>query len=333
MSSIPVFFYLPRHRWPVESVPASITSDYISDVSHVFFNGQWLSWTFQTYLRLAENGYPCSIVDELPEDGVIIGSRSDMPFALKPGPRQFFACTLGGAGFLPYGQVQIVQNRGQTRQWPTAFHMPHWTQPGMIPRDTARGPRFDNAAFFGHPDQLAPELHSDEWEEFLQTLGIRWHKVHKSSPRKSDYSDIDVIVAVRRFDGSAYPQKPSTKLLNAWHAGIPAILGPESEYRAERKSHLDFVEVTTYEELKNAIVRLRDDEELRARMSTNGGTRAQETTHSEMVARWVELIEEEMKPRYVEWKHQSLGQHRVFFAKRFVRVKKLSILKRMNIGQ
>ena len=38
--------------------------------------------------------------------------------------------------------------------------------------------------------------------------------------------------------------KPPSKLFNSWLAGVPAVLGHESAYRAERRSDLDYIEVS-----------------------------------------------------------------------------------------
>lgn len=325
-----VYFFLPRHRWPVTELPARITEKYIEEVSHVFFNGQWLSWTFQTYLRLSASGYPCRLVDSIPADGIIVGSRADLHFSTRPKPSQVFVCLLGGAGYLPYAQVQVVQNQGQLDEWPDAYHIPHWTQPGLVPRRADRGALVENAAFFGHPNQLAPELHDEGWAEHLSGLGITWHKVHQDSPRKSDYSDIDLIIAIRSFDGDLYPRKPATKLLNAWHAGIPAILGPESEYRAQRRSELDFIEVTTYEDLCMAVERLQSHPELWLSMARNGRQRAEETTHELMVERYIRLIDEVAIPRYHSWRAASALGRKLFLAGRYAHLKKLSLRKRLK---
>ena len=86
----------------------------------------------------------------------------------------------------------------------------------------------------------------------------------------NDYSEIDVIVAIRPNTSSQYPNKPASKLVNAWRAGIPAILGPEIAYREVRKSELDYIEAKNRYEVARAIRRLKDSPELYAGMVENG---------------------------------------------------------------
>jgi hypothetical protein len=112
---------------------------------------------------------------------------------------------------------------------------------------------------------------------------------------------VDVILAVRGFGKSGFSWKPPSKLVNAWHAGIPAILGYELAFRSERKSELDYLEVTTPAEALAALKRLQDDKNLREKMIENGRIRAQETTVTRMVERWSNFLLNKAVPRYERW--------------------------------
>jgi hypothetical protein len=74
------------------------------------------------------------------------------------------------------------------------------------------------------------------------TWGLAWRLV----PRQHwhDYSDVDVVVAVRSFDHN----DPPSKFHNAWHAGVPAVLR-ESAYQANRKRDLDYLEVSSADDV------------------------------------------------------------------------------------
>jgi hypothetical protein len=180
-----------------------------------------------------------------------------------------------------------------------SYYIPHWPQPALIPRDPTRGDRFENLAYFGHKRNLAPELESSVWYEQLNALDLEWHIV--GNERVNDYSDIDVVLAVRTFDRQDHIEKPATKLFNAWHAGVPAIVGGDSAFQAERKSELDYIQVNSLAETIAALKRLRNDRELRQAMIENGRVRARETQVANLVNQWRDFITDVAVPAYDRW--------------------------------
>jgi len=325
-----IYFFLPEERCPVCSLPDQIGKGYVGEIADIFFNGPWLSWTFQTYLRLQAHDYPCLLVDEMPEEGIVVAHRSDLPFNTTPSPHQVFATTLGDAGWHPYAQAQIIQNRNHPAGVENTFFMHHWTQPGLVPRDEERGDAFENVGYFGHPDQLADILHNPKWEQFLAKRGLNWIPVHKGSDRQSDYSDIDLIVAIRSFDGRSYDFKPATKLHNAWLAGVPAILGPESAYQAERTHELDYLEASTYEELCHHVDRLNDQSSLRRKLRTRAQKRAKEISPEGKAKSWWELLTGPVADIYDWWTSLSRMRQQFFIAQRWLRVKKEGIIEKIG---
>ena len=325
-----IYFFLPKKHRPIRSLPNEIEKGYVDEIADIFFNGPWLSWTFQTYLRLREHNYPCRLVDTIPEEGIIVVHRSDLPFSTTPSLRQIFVTTLGDAGWHPYAQVQVVQNRNHLNGVENTFFMHHWTQPGLIPRDEDRGNAFENVGYFGHPDQLADSLHDPEWERFLGERDLSWIPVHKGSDRQSDYSDIDLIVAIRSFDGQSYDYKPATKLHNAWLAGVPAILGPESAYRAERTHGLDYLEASTYGELCSYVDRLNVQPSLRRKLRSQAQKRAKEISPQQKAEDWWELLTGPVADVYDWWTSLSRMQQQLFIARRWLRVKKEGVKERIG---
>lgn len=327
----PISFCLPRKRRPDLDIPTEVPEGYVDEISEVFFNGPWLSWTFQTYLRLREQGYPCRLVDTIPEVGIVVVHRSDLPFNTTPSPNQLFVTALGGAGWHPYSQVQVMQNRDHLKKVENTFFMDHWTQPGLIPRDEDRGDVFENIGYFGHPDQLADALHDSEWERFLAERDLNWIPVHKGSDRQSDYSDIDCIVAIRSFDGRSYDYKPATKLHNAWLAGVPAILGPESAYQAERRSDLDYLEARTYEELCNYVDTLREQPQLQRKLRERSEERRADIDPEQKAEDWWSLLTGPVADIYERWSSMSLPRQKLFLAKRWLMVKRNAIAGRLGL--
>lgn len=305
MSHIPpIYFYIPQSDW-TEDMPEN------ADTYWVGFRRGIYCWTLQTYLHLKASGFPCELVGSLPNEGIVVSHWDSLPEDFQPGPKLLVVCIQADRARHPYAQVHIVQNPkglltklmllGDKYLLPGGrYYMPLWSQPELIPRNSARGDRFENIAFFGLKENLLPELQSPSWQEQLEALGLRWQVVSRFESW-NDYSDVDAILAVRSFGHQDYIWKPATKLYNSWHAGVPAILGSESAYQAERKSELDYIEVTSLSKVISALKRLRDDKSLRQAMIENGQIRAQETQPERIVARWRTLLIDQIIPEYEAW--------------------------------
>jgi hypothetical protein len=169
--------------------------------------------------------------------------------------------------------------------------------------------------FLAKDDRVAPEFHQPSWVEHLNALGLTWHLVDRDRrARWNDFSYVDAIVAVRQFHNTAdYAWKPALKLYNAWHAGIPAILGQgESAYRLERRSNLDYIEVNTLDETLAALKRLRDDLEFRHAVIENGHRRAEETNPENIVKLWQTFVLDRVVPAYERWRNSPAIAREVY---------------------
>ncbi|HEY9764286.1 MAG TPA: hypothetical protein V6D07_17285, partial [Trichocoleus sp.] len=283
------------------------------------------AWTLQTYLRLTAAGLPCQLVPGLPEEGVVFVHSNVLQAerVFQPSPKRlivsFKADVLPGAT----AQIQVVQNPQEADARTHCYWLPHWPQPGLQPRHPQRGNQLQNVAFFGHINNLADELASLDWKAALADLGLCWwprlsgHHWSQQVDLPSnwhDYQEVDVIVAVRSFQVTDirrtrnYGNKPATKLYNAWLAGVPAILGSESAYRAERQSDLDFLEVNSLDDVLVALRRLQNEQGLYKAMVTNGLERAKAVSPEAIATRWLTFIETVVMPAYDCWRTQSQWQ-------------------------
>lgn len=311
-----VFFYLPKIQFP-QSIPEN------SDDHWQAFRKGIYNWTLQTYINLRNSGFPCSLVNELPTEGIIIAHWDSLNKNFKPSSKQLLTCIQADRVRHPFAQVHIVQNPHSKRRKivqfcsdnltiQNDFYIPHWPQPGLIPRAKDRGSKFQNLCFFGEPQNLIQEFKSRTWTDQLQELGINWNL--KTTFREwHDYSDVDGILAVRDFAKKDFKRKPATKLYNAWHAGVPAILGSESAYRFERQSEFDFLEVTSLDETIEAVKKLKDNDDLRHMIIENGFRRAQETSRDTLVQQWQKLITEFLIPKYYLWTESSFRRQYFYF--------------------
>jgi hypothetical protein len=323
-----VAFYIPASAFRHEAPPARL-ADYREWVhrAHVrHFSGVGkFNWILQTHLHLVARGLPSRLSETMPREGVVITHRYFLPDAFKPNARQLIVCTLadkeepGSSGRHPFAQLHALQNpldpmlREPSELWPARF-IPFWTQIDLVPRAPERGDRFEHAAFFGIETNLAPELKAPAFTEALRERGMTFSLV--SRQQWHDYSAVDVVLAIRSFDGETYHWKPATKLFNAWRAGVPAIVGPDSAYEAARKGPLDFLRADSVGELHAALRRLADSPSLRREMAANGRERAREIEDDAVVRAWQALIADDALPRWRRWCAASDAEREGFFARR-----------------
>ena len=312
-ASLPVTFFYP--------CPEDLKSD-IEQVEHIevdedlkFWNtpqdARRRVWTLQTYARLKEAGYEnVAISETLPTKGIVLFvPEPDIVASFHrqwtPAHRRLLICTMRAdvVNFrFPFADAEIVQN-GKFADGERSFHIPHWPQPGIIPRDPSRGTKIQTITFKGDQGNLHPDFQSERFMQFLDTHGLelvcegpttseerhefaRWH----------DYSESDLILAVRKSweEGGVRPEKPASKLINAWLAGVPALLGPEYAYRELRQSPLDYIEVGALDEAIEAIQRLRTHPDLYQAMVEHGRDRAEAFTPERITERWAEVLYERL---------------------------------------
>jgi hypothetical protein len=302
----PIRFYLP------EKIPDGISTPWDSyqlGVRGLLRRGV-VAWTVQTFQRLRQTGFPCELTHSIPADGILVAHRKSIPRDFIPPPGVLFICLLADATFHPFAHLHVVQNRRALRRWFPSVYMPHWPQPGLIPRDPDRGDTWENAAYVGDAASFSGQMQGADWEEMLRGLKLRWHFV---PPEKwHDFREMDVIVAVRSFDHHRHENKPPTKLFNAWHAGVPAVLGRESAYQQERRSTLDYREADSFAGVIAALRQLKADPAARQAMIANGLERAKESDPAVITARWREFFETVAAPAYTLWSRASPTRRALF---------------------
>jgi hypothetical protein len=202
-----------------------------------------------------------------------------------------------------FADIEVVQNAASA-DGARAFHVPHWPQPGLLPRDPGRGDVLRTLLFPGTSQNLHPGFRAQPWQDFLQKRGLEF-RCHYATPQGAppawhDYRDIDVMLAIRPSGATLVRNKPAWKLFNAWLAGVPAILGPESGYRELRERPLDFIEATGPDDAMAAIDRLRSEPGLYAAMVDNGRTRGCAYTDAATEQAWRNLDADVLQPAWRE---------------------------------
>lgn len=285
------------------------------------------AWILQTYLRLRAAGCPVVLSRDLPVEGIAVFSSKQRRILRSRRPSGCNAVLVGvreDVGEALIADFEVVQNRHQSDA-SRRFFIPFWPQPALIPRDAGRGVRVENLAFKGFVGNLHADFRSEEWHRFLDAHRLRWladavpyvkHALDVGSLAWNDYREVDLVLAVRPPARAPHPRKPATKLYNAWHAGVPALLGPEIAYRELRRSPLDYLEVTDRSDAQAAIQRLLADPGLYQAMIDHGQQRAGEFGVPNIVALWSDLlfkvIPAQAEAEHVlRWRGQSLWKKEI----------------------
>jgi glycosyltransferase involved in cell wall biosynthesis len=267
------------------------------------------AWILQTWLRLRQAGHPVELAGTVPADGLVVFHAKQAKEILRQRSRLRDAILVGvrADNREPLiADFEILQN-GFFADGRRRFFMPHWPQPGLVPRDSARGERIERIAYKGFAANLHPEFRTAGWNDFLAQEGIEWtvdavafagrNRLELEWP---DFRQVDLVLAVRPDERKMRRSKPATKLVNAWLAGVPALLGPELAFEELRRSELDYLKVTSVEEAREAVLRLRRDPGLYRAMVENGLRRGAEFTPEAQVPRWAELLFETIPARWEE---------------------------------
>jgi len=265
-------------------------------------------WNVQTVLRLREAGYKVDLGMNLPQEGIVV-------MLPEPGRWRSFCEEYSHAlhkdllivtiradlvGFrTSIADAEIVQNPYFADE-KRVFHVPHWTQPGLIPRDTSRPPEVQVVAFKGHWSNLDDNVVTPRLRRYFASRGIEFRVEDASDMYTAepwhDYQDVDVVLAVREpwSIDKRCRDKPATKLMNAWLAGVPALLGPEYAFRARREGPLDYIEVHSDIDVIEALERFREDPTLYEAMARRALKRSREVTPEKTTERWAEVLFEKI---------------------------------------
>ena len=249
-------------------------------------------WVVQTYLllrdQLAELGHRVTLDARFPA-GALCVAHWDSYNAFFSGAH---ACRVIGvrADRPPmYGCARVVVQNNLVDDDPTHRFIPLWPQPGLVPRDRARGARIENIAYFGRATSLEPWIERGDLRQRLAALGVTLRVCERSW---NDYSDVDLVLSARAESPTMLAHKPATKLYNAWLAEVPALLSDEPAFRSLRGSTLDYLTVSSVDDIVESVARLRKQPETYQAMIERGRERGRDFAREAIAARWIALLQE-----------------------------------------
>lgn len=292
MSAAPPIAFVAGRRgiakWPDAH---RLGADDVDREQHRFRSGHDV-WVVQTYLLLREQlaalGHEVTLQADF-RPGAIAVAHWDSVNSLFWAARR--ARVIGVRADRPplYGCEVVVLQNDLERDDRTHRFIPLWQQPGLLPRDPARGRRVETLAYFGRIEALPVWLTSEAFRQKLARLGV---SLRVSERSWHDYRDVDLVIAARVESALMLKFKPATKLYNAWLAAVPALLSNEPAFRALHESNLDYLPVEGPEDVIAAVRMLKEDPSVYKAMVARGTQRGAMFTREAIGKRWLALIAE-----------------------------------------
>lgn len=301
----PVNFVCPDHLvWPElkEGQKLPLSGETLSKRSGKLTN----NWVLRPYHGLLSRGERVSLSDKAVTGAINIVSLHEIGRSRVRGD-EFLVCPHGDAHPTRLANFRIRQNflRAPTDCEANVLHFP---QPGLIPRDPARGTRIERITFKGHSN-LSEDLRSEHFQSELRKLGIEFEQDYRSFQTGQhswhDYRHADVVLAVRNDKIYKVSFKPASKLINAWAAGVPALLGPEPAFDELRRSDLDFITVKNAEDALRELRRLQENPDLYRAMVENGLRRSKDYSEDRILDAWIEILNGPVSSLSQKWYAQS----------------------------
>lgn len=199
-------------------------------------------WVHNTFFKLIKksNRLTLHLVSDIPEKGIIIFHKGHFPESLIPNKDQFFICIQADYGRHQFAQFHICQNPFQLKlfqgskklifdkffSFTKSFFVPHWHQPNIIQRDVSRTNTIKNIGYLGLRENIPLEA-LKVIEGFCKSNELSF-RIVENPTKWNDYSDLDLIIAIRSFESYNFYHKPYSKIVNALKAKCIVIAGRES---------------------------------------------------------------------------------------------------------
>jgi hypothetical protein len=264
-------------------------------------SGTGLCWLIVTHARLRERGETnIALTNTVDPHAINVAHADTIVPGHSPFPdigSAFVVSVRGEFGQRFFAQYEIVQNCRQEGR--RAAYLTHWPQPGLIGR---RGPptAVRRVAFVG---QVRPNLVADP-AKWARALAARGYEFVAPDRDWHDLSSYDVIVGLRSFDRGGHDRKPPSKLINAWHAGIPFIGGHDSAFSQVGIPEEDYLLAASFEEVLSQLDRLATDSQLRERIVSNGRHKSLQYGNEAIAGQWRDLLDGPIAERFEAWRRR-----------------------------
>jgi hypothetical protein len=307
-----IHFSCPSEQiWPeLTATPSSvINTERMSELSV----GILSNWIIRTHYELGLRGVSSTIGPVLRKNAINFTSVFDFGRRQRD-PHAFVVIPQGDAHYPQLANFVIQQNY-LAPETSELSAVAHWPQPGIIPRDAERKSHIERIVFKGRTNNLDPVFRSQRFQDALAKLGMSLELDSFSGENGkqswNDYRAADAVLAARNLTVNDARKKPASKLVNAWFADVPALLGPEPAFQELRQSELDYIEIKTPENAINALQNLKDNPDLYLAMVENGRLRRKKFNENSLADRWIQILNGPIAAAFEQWQRASSG-HRNF---------------------
>lgn len=265
---------------------------------HAFFINSQRAWLVQTYLHLKNLSDSIVFSNNLLPDAINVLHCDEM-LKYSDAKEYFTVSVVADRRVYLGGNLIIVQNSDQITTSKDHWVI-HWPQKNIIPRVSSGKESTFRVGFLGLEKNSIDLKNIIKYSKYADKIEVvvrgpgEWH----------DYSDLDVVVAIRDFV-SKNSQKPPTKLINAWRAGVVFIGGIDSAYEQVGVPGYDYIKCASPGELINQIDKLVEQPKLKREMVAAGARSATNFTDARIVQQWLDFFETVGVHEFEQWKEKS----------------------------
>jgi hypothetical protein len=278
-------------------------------------------WILKTFWKLKEykSDLNIHVVNYVPDEGIIIFHKGFFPKDIVPSNAQLFVCIQADYGRHQYAQYHIAQNplgvsnfnfskrsflEEKLFSFTKSYFIAHWNQNDIIKRNSSRGESFKNVCFYGIAPNFPKDLLEPSFREKLKSEGIEL-KIITDSDQWNDYSETDCVLAIRDFENKPHYNKPFSKIVNSYLAGVPVIAGNESSSLYLKNGlGIGISIVTNPDECFNAIKQVKENYLSSLKRIIIDKDKLKEFQDEAILLSWDKLLRE-MQHNYQLWLNSS----------------------------
>lgn len=256
-------------------------------------------WILRTYYELVQAGATVSLSSDM-KPGVINVADVYATGKRNRGLGTFVVIPTADGHEPQLANFTVLQNATMTSSKPYVF-IPHWPQPGIIPRDPSRGDKIEVVTFKGGPINLDPMFKEQAFLDQLAAFGIRLDLGRREGGHWKNYKNADLVLAVRNLTKYDASRKPASKLVNAWWADVPALLGPEPAFNEIGTSWETHIPIRSTADVIEAIKILRQSPQLYTQIVESGRQKRARFTSAHIVQDWINAFNEPIADEFRRW--------------------------------